>query len=120
MCKSDVHEPDAESKGRQDEGTITSQPNLKRKQVINPVESEEDSPQRTRGKWIDYRHLNNPFLDDKDKDVNVVTDISNETFSITANDGVVSLKEAKKSDKWPEWEKAIKAELTQLQKMGTW
>ena len=63
---------------------------------------------------MDYRHLNDPFLDDEDEDINVVTDISNEAFSIAANDGVASLKEARKSDEWPEWEKAIKAELTQL------
>jgi hypothetical protein len=30
------------------------------------------------------------------------------------------LKEARKSVKWPEWEKAIQAELAQLKKMGTW
>jgi uncharacterized protein (DUF1919 family) len=32
----------------------------------------------------------------------------------------ISLKEAKKSPDWPEWEKAIKAELEQLRDMGTW
>ncbi len=31
-----------------------------------------------------------------------------------------TLAEAKKSDEWPEWEKAIETELEQLRKMGTW
>ena len=32
----------------------------------------------------------------------------------------MSLKDAKKSADWPEWEKAVQIELTQLQQMGTW
>jgi len=69
---------------------------------------------------VDYYHLNNPFFNNKDETTNIATIISDESFSIAANDSVVSLKEARKSDEWPEWEKAIKAELAQLQKMGTW
>jgi len=69
---------------------------------------------------VDYHHLNDPFSDDEDEDINVIADISDEAFSVAVNDGAASLKEARKSDEWPEWEKAIKAELTQLQKMGTW
>ena len=30
------------------------------------------------------------------------------------------MKEARRSIEWPEWEKAIKAKLAQLKKMGTW
>jgi len=30
------------------------------------------------------------------------------------------LREAKRSQEWPEWEKAIHAELDQLKQMGTW
>ncbi len=120
MHESDVREPNAESEGGQDKGTLKKKPNLKRKRVNEESENESDAPQRTRGKRVDYRHLNDPFSEDEDEDINVVADISNETFSVAANDGVASLKEARKSDEWPEWEKAIKAELTQLQKMGTW
>ncbi len=118
--ESDVREPNAESEGGQDKGTLKKKPNLKRKRVNEESENESDAPQRTRGKRVDYRHLNDPFSEDEDEDINVVADISNETFSVAANDGAASLKEARKSDEWPEWEKAIKAELTQLQKMGTW
>ena len=32
----------------------------------------------------------------------------------------VTLKEAKDSDEWPEWEKAIATEVDQLREMGTW
>ena len=45
--------------------------------------------------------------------------INDESFSVTANDGEPTLKEAKQSDEWPEWEKAIKAKLAQLKQMGT-
>ena len=69
---------------------------------------------------MDYRHLNDPFSDDEDETINIAAIISDESFSVAANDGVATLKEARKSGEWPEWEKAIKAELTQLQKMGTW
>ncbi len=87
-----------------------------------PEEENEDSPCRTRGKCIDYCHLNNPFSDDKNEDenINIATVVSDETFSITMNDGELTLKEARKSKEWPEWEKAIQAELAQLKKMGTW
>jgi Reverse transcriptase (RNA-dependent DNA polymerase) len=37
-----------------------------------------------------------------------------------AGDEFHSLKEAKESPNWPEWEKAIQAELKQLQEKGTW
>ena len=118
--KSVVCEPNNEPKGRQDEGSSNRQTNLKRKRVNETPESESDTLQRTRGKWVDYHHLNNPFTNDEDEDTNVVADISDKTFSVSANDSAASLKEVRKSDEWPEWEKVIKAELAQLQKMGTW
>ena len=31
-----------------------------------------------------------------------------------------SLAEARRSPEWPDWEKAVQAELNQLHKMGTW
>jgi len=37
--------------------------------------------------------------------------VCDETFSIAMNDGELTLKEAKRSVEWPEWEKAIKAKL---------
>ena len=35
-------------------------------------------------------------------------------------DELTSLNEAKRSADWPEWEKAMQAELKQLNQMGTW
>jgi hypothetical protein len=96
--------------------------NLKRKRNSAHEEEDENSPRRTQGKHIDYRHLHDPFSDDEDEDevVNAIAAVSDEAFSIAANDGEPTLKEAKKSAEWPEWEKAIKTELAQLKKMGTW
>lgn len=54
-----------------------------------------------RAKRVDYRYLNDPFPDEDDEEV-------------------ASLKEAKNSPDWPEWEKAIHKELAQLHQMGTW
>ena len=42
------------------------------------------------------------------------------TYAIIADDEYTSLKDAKNSPDWPEWEKAIQKELTQLHQMGTW
>jgi Reverse transcriptase (RNA-dependent DNA polymerase) len=46
--------------------------------------------------------------------------INDESYTAATNDGPISLKEAKQSPDWPEWEKAIQSELEQLQDMGTW
>src|SRR6266853_3619195 len=82
--------------------------NLKRKQRDSAsVEEDGDSPRRTRGKHIDYCHLNDPFSNNKDdENVNAATIVNDETFSVATNDGEPSLKEARKSDEWPEWEEA--------------
>jgi hypothetical protein len=109
-----AHRPNDMPEGGQDEVPLNGQSNLKRKQVDNSSESENNIPHRTRGKWVDYHHLQDPFSNDEDETINVVADISNESFSVAVNDGVVSLKEVKWSDKWPEWEEAIKEELAQL------
>jgi hypothetical protein len=71
---------------------------------------------------MDYHHLHDPFSDDEDDEeiVNAAAAVCDETFSVAANDGKPTLKEARKSDEWPEWEKAIQAELAQLKTMGTW
>ena len=89
------------------------QENLKRKRNLAHEEENGDSPRRTRGKHIDYRHLQDPFSDDEDSEevVNAAAVVCDETFSIAVNNGEPTLKEARKSDEWPEWEKAIQAEL---------
>jgi hypothetical protein len=43
-----------------------------------------------------------------------------EAYAIIAGDELTSLKEAKCSPDWPEWEKAMKIELDLLSKKGTW
>jgi hypothetical protein len=82
---------------------------------------EEEEPQRrTRGIRVDYRYLHNPFPDEDD-DANEVTFTSDEQlFAIIAGDKHTSLKDARNSPDWPEWEKAIQSELAQLHQMGTW
>jgi len=109
---------DVESESEEPQGLRA---NLRRKR--SSVEEEnEHSPHRTRGKCIDYCHLHDPFSNNEDDEeiVNAAAVVCDETFSVAANDGEPTLKEAKRLNKWPEWEKAIKAKLAQLKKMGTW
>jgi hypothetical protein len=98
------------------------QKNLKRKRNLAPEEENEDSPHRTWEKHIDYHHLHDPFSDNEDDEeiVNATAIVCDETFSVMVNNSEPTLKDARKSPKWPEWEKAIKAKLAQLKKMGTW
>ena len=42
---------------------------------------------------MDYCHLNDPFSDDEDEAINIAAIISNESFSVAANNGVAMLKE---------------------------
>ena len=46
--------------------------------------------------------------------------INDESYHSVTNNGPISLKEAKKSPDWLEWEKVIESKLEQLQDMGTW
>ncbi len=114
-----AREPNNEPEGGQDKVPSKGQTNLKRKQVDNISESKNDALCRTRGKQVDYHHLNDPFSNNKDENTNVTAVISDESFSVAANDSAVSLKDVRQSKEWPEWEEVIKAELAQLQKMGT-
>ena len=43
-----------------------------------------------------------------------------EVYAIIAGDELTSLKDAKNSPDWPEWEIAIQAELDLLKEKGTW
>ena len=43
-----------------------------------------------------------------------------EAFAVIPDDDCCSLREAKESQEWPEWEQAIQAKLNQLKQMGTW
>jgi len=76
-----------------------------------------DAPRKTRGVQVDYRYLNDPFLDEEEAGVSIVRE---ESYAAVPNNECCSLREAKQSPEWPEWEKAICAKLDQLKKMGTW
>ena len=67
--------------------------------------------------------MNDPFPEEGENANNhLETDDTNWQYqaSIEAGDNYHSLREAKQSPDWPEWEKAIKTELDQLNQMGTW
>ena len=58
---------------------------------------------------MDYHFLNDPWEDEM-----------NVAQTILSNGDPKTLKEAKNSPEWPEWESTVLAELSQLQEMGTW
>ena len=78
------------------------------------------SQNKTRGKRVDYRSLANlkPFPDEHNEEITYTSD--EQIFAIISGDEHTSLKDAKNSPDWPEWEEAIQTELAQLQQMGTW
>jgi hypothetical protein len=68
---------------------------------------------RTRGVRVDYQKLNDPH-----------PELGEESFgtnpNTSAGDECRNLKEVKNSPEWPKWQEAIRAELDQLERMGTW
>ncbi len=68
---------------------------------------------QTRGKKVDYRHLHDPFSDDKVMNTEELTNL------LEGNDDQPTFNQAKCSSEWPEWEKAIQSKLAQLQQKGT-
>jgi Reverse transcriptase (RNA-dependent DNA polymerase) len=64
------------------------------------------------------------FLDeDENEDTSMITVqimLNDESYLATISDAPNTLKEAKNSDNWTEWENRIHEELEQLQAMGTW
>ena len=84
-----------------------------------PDESDKSSKRKLRTKLpVNYRYLNDPFSDDEEE-----TNHENPATTYQATLGTEDPKtvnEAKQLDDWPEWEKAIKAELDQLNNLGTW
>lgn len=73
-----------------------------------------DAPRKTRGIKRDYRRMNDPYSDEED--LFYVAQVE----AILGGDDPKSLKQAKASLEWPEWECAIKSELDQLRDKGTW
>ena len=56
---------------------------------------------------MDYRYLQNPFPDEEDETNEVTSPSNEEMFAIIAGDEHTSLKDAKRSADWPEWEKVV-------------
>jgi len=90
---------------------------------VNPVQRaaenymDVDAPRKTRGVQVDYRYLNDPFPDEEEAGISVERE---QSYAAVPDDECRTLREAKRSPEWPEWERAIHAELDQLNKMGTW
>src|SRR5271168_687794 len=101
--------PDGPREGEPGSSTLptsenTSDDSLKRKREQND-ESEEHIRKRRRDKpRVNYRYLNNPFPDEEDEEMNFTSD--EQIYSIIPGDEYTSLKDAKNSPDWPEWEKA--------------
>lgn len=76
----------------------------KQKQKHVDIEDDVDVDElwRTHGICIDYHHLNDFFSDKEDEDDTLLS--IEEVYAITARDELTSLKDAKNSPKWPEWE----------------
>jgi hypothetical protein len=83
---------------REDEGTL------------DPAEE----PRKTRGIRKDYRYLNDPYSY-KEHQVNAA-----QAEAMLGGGDPKSLKEARDSPDWPEWERAVQSELNQLLDTRTW
>jgi len=105
-------------KGEQESGTCSAtQGNRGQKRKVETVIDTRE-PRKTRGIWQDYRYLANPFPDKEE--AGMVSVAKEEVFAVIPGDNCHSLKEARESPDWPEWERAIHIELEQLWRMGTW
>jgi hypothetical protein len=87
----------------------------------------DDDSKSTRRKLNDETHGPNEeipeFDDDPDEDEHETSSAAHvyKAFSdSTLGKDPKTLKEAMNSPEWPEWEKAVKTELTMLNEMGTW
>jgi transposase InsO family protein len=92
----------------------------KRKRLENGDEEMVAPPRKTRGKRVDYKYLNDPFSYEGDEDSWDMEKYA--TFAVTSvqGDEPKGLKEAMESPEWEEWESAVRSEMEQLHKMGTW
>lgn len=95
------------------------------KRMREEVDTEDNEPRRKfRNRApVNYRYLDNPFPDEENEETYLTSaEIIYATFSETplAGEDPKTLQEAKNSSEWPEWEKAVKTELEQLKRTGTW
>jgi len=108
-------------KGEQESGTRSAAQsnrgtNPRKRKAEATIDTRE--PQRTRGIRRDYRYLADPFPDEKEAGMLLVA--KEEAFAMIPGDDCHSLKEARESPDWPEWERTIHTDLKQLCCMGTW
>ena len=92
-------------------------PSVPRKRSADADEDAVESTTRcrTRGKKVDYRHLNDPFSDEEAMSAEQLTNLLEGD-----DDDQPTLDQARRSLEWPEWERAIQSELDQLKQKGTW
>jgi hypothetical protein len=97
---------------------------LKRKQPEEDELIDLDALQKTCRKHIDYWYLNDPFPDEDGlrPDDLIMQSCIHTTNAMTHSEvnEPQSLREARGSSEWPEWEHAVKTELDQLREKGTW
>ena len=94
------------------------------KRIIEELENETEPERRklqTKAS-VNYRFLNDPFPDEEDETNLIAKTNIYQAYCETPLGGEdpKTLHEAKSSSNWPEWEKAIRVELEQLNHMGTW
>ncbi len=110
-------EPDALLEGEPGDGTRSAAlENPQKRKADTSIDPSE--PRRTRGIRKDYNYINDPFPDEEE--AGMISKAKEEAFTVIPGDDCHSLKEARESPDWPEWEDAIQAELEQLRSMGTW
>jgi hypothetical protein len=111
--------PDDEGESRDAMDIVTGTLGEPSGSSLNPLkrraeEEAEGSTRRTRGRRVDYQHLNDPWQDDESMNAEEITNL------LEGDDDQPTLEQAKRSLEWPEWEHAIQAELAQLRQKGTW
>ena len=116
-------EPKKPKEPEKEKPTASQTPNSQKRNSRKRKQPDEE-PRRTRGVRINYRELADPYPSEDETDEENFEGEDEENFMIhlmaEAGDEFHSLKEAKESPDWPEWEKAIQAELNQLREKGTW
>jgi hypothetical protein len=92
-------------------------PSVPRKRSVDADEDavESTTRRRTRGKKVDYRHLNDPFSDEEVMSAEQLMNLLEGD-----DDDQPTLDQARRSLEWPEWERVIQSELDQLKQKGTW
>ena len=95
-----------------DDITLTLEPGSSRKHKGNLLESDINinAPQKTHRIHIDYENLHDPYPEENED--NFLT--MEEVYAIIVGDELMSLKDAKNSPNWPEWQIAIQAKLDLL------